>query len=430
MTDNHIEDVLLLESIRAGIPSRLMIDKLPDLRNHITEQIDVDLTDLTENKRTQGRIIWGEYGQGKTHFLKMIEQHVLQQGFAVSYYTLNRDLGLNNLKTLFPMLAEQTLTGSNKIPGIMNQLTQDSFPDSFYEDLHKIESKISHPLPSLILQGFLSFHDADEMMVLYNSIMGNSSYWVNAKSIIRKILRQEMKTIPRFTMREHSLSFFEFYSYLLKLLGYKGWVILIDEIELIGKLGMVGRLNSYKNLSYLLNSNNEHNLPIYTLAASAKTLQTDVFYSRKNDFEKMPEAAKERFDSKSALQMANFFEMSVKSKRNLILNPIDKSHYYALFTAILQLHQQAIKWKKPAEDNLIEEIEKIIRPDQKPIRISVRMFIELLGIYACHGQLLNSIKDDKIMEHDLNEEESYDENLRSGFTEKPLDEMFDKDIDY
>ncbi|HPM02793.1 MAG TPA: DUF2791 family P-loop domain-containing protein, partial [Candidatus Cloacimonadota bacterium] len=153
----NTDDILLLESIRAGIPCRAMMSQIPDLRQNITRQIDMDLADLAEHKYPKGRFIWGEYGQGKTHFLKLMEQYVMDKGFAVSYYTINRDLGLNNIKSLFPVLAAQTMTARNKIPGLMNLLIQDSFSDNLIDELADIEKKISHPFPCYVLQAFLSF---------------------------------------------------------------------------------------------------------------------------------------------------------------------------------------------------------------------------------------------------------------------------------
>jgi len=427
----NTDDILLLESIRAGIPCRAMMSQIPDLRQNITRQIDMDLADLAEHKYPKGRFIWGEYGQGKTHFLKLMEQYVMDKGFAVSYYTINRDLGLNNIKSLFPVLAAQTMTARNKIPGLMNLLIQDSFSDNLIDELADIEKKISHPFPCYVLQAFLSFRDADEMNLLYNSLMGNSSYWANAKTICRKVLGAEFKKMPKFSAKEHGNCFFEFYPYLLKLLGFKGWVVLIDEIELIGKMGKVGRLNSYMALSYLLNWNNNSHLPVYTLVASAKTLQTEVFYSRKNDVQKIPEAAMERISSDAAYQMRAFFDIAARSNRNLLLNPVMKKEYMALFQAIMAIHKRAIPWINPDEENLAEKLEKIVKPERRPVRVSIRMFIELLDIYAITGQIVENIREQKLKEYDLTEEFQINtDNLSSdtgGFKEKSLEEMFDED---
>jgi len=431
MTDNStkiFDPVLLLESIRAGIPSRQMIEQLPDLRSHITQKIEADLDELETGNAPRGRIIWGEYGQGKTHFLKMTEQQLLHKGYAVSYYTLNRDLGLNNLKVLFPVLANQTLTGDNMIPGIMNQLASDNLPQDLMDLLRQAESGILHPLPSLILQAFLQFRDADEMLLLYNALMGNQAYWAPAKAICRKAMRYELRAMPKFTIKEHGQAFFEFFPYLLRILGYKGWVILIDEAELIGKLGKVGRLNSYLNLSYLLNWNEEHKHPFYTLVASAKTLQSEVFYGRRNDVDKMPAAALERFDRASSRTIKNFFDLAGNSNQNLMLNPIQKEDYLKLYTQIFDLHRQALPWKKDADKTLIPLIENTIKAQDKPIRAVLRMFIEILDVFAYNGTLLDleAIESQPGGEYGLEEEpEKPIDEERRGFTETGLDEMFD-----
>ncbi len=424
--DNKTQNILLLESIRAGIPSKLMIENLPDLREKHTNIIDEDLEKLEKNISPQGRIIWGEYGQGKTHFLKMVEQYVLSKGFAVSYYTLNRDLGLNNLKNLFPVLAGQTMTGNNKIPGIMNCLGNDPLPNDLTQNIADMGDKISHPLPAYMLQAFLSFKDADEMMSLYNSITGNSKYWTSSKSICRKVLKYEIKNMPKFSIKENSIAFFEFFPHLLKMLGFKGWIILLDEIELIGKLGKIGRLNSYLNLSYLLNWSKEHSLPIYTLAASAKTLQTDVFYSKKKDFNKMPEAAMEKYGPNSLALINNFFTKAFKSTKNLNLNPIRSKEFLKLFQSLIEIHQKAIDWQIPPCEELANKIIKIIRPEFKPVRVTIRMMIELLDIYAVKGTLVENITEEESSEYDLNNEDFNDNEETSGLTEQPLSEMFDE----
>ncbi len=44
------------------------------------------------------------------------------------------------------------------------------------------------------------------------------------------------------------MDYFTMMSHMFKLLGYNGWVILIDEMELVGRLGKKARLAAYKNM--------------------------------------------------------------------------------------------------------------------------------------------------------------------------------------
>lgn len=103
---------MILEAIRAGIPSDASVDRALDIRSHLAEKILDDLQLLEAGSCPKGRFVWGEYGQGKTHFLKILEKQILEQGFGVSYLSLSRQLNLNNLQQLFPALASHL-----KIPG-------------------------------------------------------------------------------------------------------------------------------------------------------------------------------------------------------------------------------------------------------------------------------------------------------------------------
>ena len=48
------------------------------------------------------------------------------------------------------------------------------------------------------------------------------------------------------------MDYFSFMSHLFLQMGYHGWVILIDETELMGRLGKKARLNAYRNMARFL----------------------------------------------------------------------------------------------------------------------------------------------------------------------------------
>ena len=61
-----------VESLRAGVPTRTSTRQLPDLRSSLTDAINGDLLTFAEGRNPRGRMIWGQYGQGKTHVLTTI----------------------------------------------------------------------------------------------------------------------------------------------------------------------------------------------------------------------------------------------------------------------------------------------------------------------------------------------------------------------
>lgn len=418
---------MMLEAIRAGIPSRSTVEFTSDLRPQLVEKIDKDLALLESGKSPKGRLVWGEYGQGKTHFLKHIEHHILASGFAVSYISLSRDLNLNNLGNLFPALANHLCTSDSRLPGLLNPLTESKVPDSILFELPNISKQISHPLPTQIFKTF-SNYEPQNMMVLYNTLMGKKENLTKAKAITREAFKRDYKAMPKFILKEHLISFMEFLPHLLKSMGYKGWVILIDELEIMGKLGKVGRLNAYKNLSWLLNWSNQHNLPLYTLAASVKALQEEVFYGRKKqDAEEMPSLAEQRFDPQTAAIVKQFFEFATDN-RNLVLAPIPKKELEPLLQQLFQLHTQAITWQYPAPENFIADALKRIDPASKAIRQIIRMFIETMDIYATKGTLptvfQENLMDNPDFEEEYPEQSEIGAIAENGLIETSLDDLF------
>lgn len=63
--DRRLAAVAVLESLRAGVPTRTSTQTLPDLRADLTSIIRSDLEMFFQGKIIPGRLIWGSYGQGK-----------------------------------------------------------------------------------------------------------------------------------------------------------------------------------------------------------------------------------------------------------------------------------------------------------------------------------------------------------------------------
>lgn len=71
--DNRQQAIAVVESLRAGIPTRASTRELADLRASLTKLIKQDLEQLAQGNTPRGRFVWGAYGQGKTHVLTTVE---------------------------------------------------------------------------------------------------------------------------------------------------------------------------------------------------------------------------------------------------------------------------------------------------------------------------------------------------------------------
>lgn len=298
-------------------------------------------------------------------------------------------------------------------------MTKEALTRSFSDHISQIADKLSHPFPIWVLKAFLEYNSQD-MITLYNTLMGKKENTVKAKSICRQYYKSSFKEMPKFLMQDHLNSFFEFLPHLIRGMGFKGWVLLIDEFEIMGKLGRVSRLKSYQNLSWLMNLNGEHRLPLYSVVASVKTLQTDVFYGgKKDDAKQMPLLAGERFGLEASAIVSNFFKQATSSA-NIILAPVQKADLLELMEQILDIHYQAVDWRYEVPDGFTEAALKVIDYRGKPLRQVLRLFIEIMDLYAISGKMPMGFSENLMQDFDFEEIEEAE-----GLFETPLDEMFD-----
>ena len=368
--------IFAIESLRAGIPTRKSTRELPDLRENIISTIKEDLVKFQNGEIPLGRLVWGQYGQGKTHLLTMVEHIALDMNFAVSRVSLSREVSCHNLFKFYTRVAPRIITPDSTAYGIhriLNKKEVKYLPDTPIQNL----DRYIHPLPALIFETFFST-DGEEQHTLYSDLMGIKVLLGEFKRIYK---RSKPALAPpkfdTFKQTEHATAYLGLLADVTKFCGYNGWVILIDEVELMGRLGKVARLKAYQNLNWLLNWSKEQKYPIYTLAAAATRLQDDTWFGKKyNDRDIMPELAQERFGEKEKEKITLFFSKAL-SPECLTVSPATDEELAQLLDKVALLHNKAYSWQSEIPFNSLELIKG--RGNQ-PVRTYIRAAIETLDI--------------------------------------------------
>lgn len=346
-TNERMDAVSVVESLRAGVPTRASTRSLSELRPEIIELIKEDLNKFAQGERVSGRLIFGDYGQGKTHALTTIEHIALDMGFAVSRVSLCREVSCHNLGHFYNRVVSTLRTPNSSIFGLRNELNHKLDSDLLNTPIQK-PGRYVHPLPALILEDYF-YTSGEEQDMLYGFIMGSRF----SLSGFRKIHRANRghplpKFKTNFRITEHAPAFFGLMADTICFCGYKGWVILIDEVELISRLGKVSRLKAYRNLNWLLNWSGKIKYPIYVIGAAAKGLQ-DEFYgnntpSKKPDSISVPEMAKDRYGETVQKEMEIFFKVGISEICPHIM-PVKEEQLTVLIEEIIKLHEKAYEWE-------------------------------------------------------------------------------------
>ncbi len=405
-SDNRKQAIAVVESLRAGIPTRASTRELSDLRPSLTKPIKQDLAQLAQGNIPKGRLVWGAYGQGKTHALTTIEHLALDLGFAVSRVSLSREVSCHHLFNFYGRVASAIRTPKSQILGIQQALNKKDprdLPDSRIQD----HNRYIHPLPAFVLEDY--FHTTgEEQDLLYGDLMGTRLGMPDLRRIHRNC-REE--TLPRFEstfgVNKHGSAYFGVMADVLAWCGYKGWVILIDEVELIGRLGKVGRLDAYRNLNWLLNWSETMPYPIYTVGVVASNLRDEVWFSSdstqsaKKDRRQIPELAAQKLGQEAETEMNNFFDLAIDSKQCPTTEYLSQGEVSKLLESLVERHRIAYAWDAQLDiHNLIQHM------GHQPVRTHIRAALEALDIDYAYKEIIVPETSD-LVEGSVEEEEGF-----------------------
>ena len=401
--ENRKQAIAVVESLRAGIPTRASTKALPDLRASITKLIKQDLAQLAQGNIPQGRLVWGAYGQGKTHALTTIEHVALELGFAVSRVSLSREVSCHHLFNFYGRVASAIRTPESQVFGIQLALDKKSRAD--LSDRIQEPNRYIHPLPNLVLEDYF-YTTGEEQDWLYGDLMGTRLAMPELKRIHRAYREEQLPKFElNFGVKKHGSAYFGVMADTITWCGYKGWVILIDEVELIGRLGKVGRLDAYRNLNWLMNWS-EMSYPIYTVGVVATSLRNDVWFSSdstksaKKDRSQVPELAAQKLGEDAAVEMNKFFDLAI-SKQCPTTEPLSRSELIKIIESLEELHRIAYDW-----DGHLDIYKLIKHVGNQPVRTHIRAALEALDINYTYQEIIIP-ETTNLVEGSVEEEEGF-----------------------
>lgn len=186
------------------------------------------------------------------------------------------------------------------------------------------------------------------------------------KQIYRRIYNQPVKYQVNFSKTKHTDDYFTFMSHLFVQQGYDGWVILLDEGELMGRFSKKTRLNAYRNLGYfMLHIQNEMEAVFAMIVYSASYIE-DVI-DGKHDYENLVEIFPDNQEP-----IKTVLNMITKAPQ---LVPLTKEEIRTILIHIKDFHQRAYNWEADVE---LEELERATKSGGYLLRTKIRAAIELL----------------------------------------------------
>ncbi len=323
----------IIEALRSGIPSRAVGQYFSEARPRMMKEISARLDMVCNEGKSNGMVVCGKYGEGKTHLLNTVFNLAHSNHMVVSLLSLSKETPMDKLYLIYQKIIQNTYLPMRQQPGFMHELEKLSANSPIANEMQLYAAKqLETDKLYYLFRSYLNTEDSDEKFLLQADLEGDFVANAPLKKIYRRIFNQPVKYNVNKT--KHCGDYFSFMSHLFTQMGYHGWVILIDETELMGRLGKKARLNAYRNMARFLLP--EPSLEaVFSIFALSASYVEDVIEG-KREHENLEAVYPEEPEP-----IRTVLDLLVKSPQ---LAPLTKEEIQQVLYKIQEFHGKAYAW--------------------------------------------------------------------------------------
>lgn len=325
----------MIEALRSGIPSRAVGQYFSEARPRMMKEISARLDGVCNEGKSNGMVVCGKYGEGKTHLLNTVFNLAHSNHMVVSLLSLSKETPMDKLYLIYQKVIQNTYLPMRQQPGFMHELEKLSANSPIANEMQLYAAKqLETDKLYYLFRSYLNTEDPDEKFLLQADLEGDFVANAPLKKIYRRIFNQPVKYNVNFTKTKHCGDYFSFMSHLFTQMGYHGWVILIDETELMGRLGKKARLNAYRNMARFLMP--EPSLEsVFSIFALSASYVEDVIEG-KREYENLEAVYPEEPEP-----IRTVLDLLVKAPQ---LAPLTKEEIQQVLYKIQEFHGKAYGW--------------------------------------------------------------------------------------
>lgn len=370
------EAVATVEALRSGVTSRHLAAIFSYGREALLEGVERDLESVARDARPRALLLRGYFGEGKTHFLNVIFNRAQERNFAVSFVVLSKETPFSRLDRVYPKVVAGTWIPQAAEPGV-EPLLRDLRPhDATTGGLLEFAERELHPKIGCVLRNYLESNDTYHRHLLYSDLAGD---WMplNQLKSLHRLNFDRAAGVGRFRPQTDAWDYFRLLARLIRARGLAGWVILFDEFELVGTLGVAARAEAYCNLARFLFPEEATWLEAtYTVFGVASQLWSDrlvPLQRRRSDTEEIPARLRVKGEALKAEQARR--AMNVLLQDAVSLEALPDREVRRLLAAVRDLHARAYDWEPQVDLDRLFEATKHAR-----LRTKIRYALEYLDL--------------------------------------------------
>jgi hypothetical protein len=340
-----------IEALRAGVPNRDAVRHLGTDQMAVEKRFVDALSQIgaerAEARQLPGLLIGGDFGAGKSHLLEWLQHVALELNFAVSKVVISKEAPLSQPHRIF-----RAAMHSLRLPGIVGGIEEVAHRMSPDSDAYaQMFRRIQDPQSGfdVVFQASLRVHERVKDPEILSKMV---AFWRGERLDVAET-RRSLKAlgiqlpIKQRRIADLALPRFRFAAELLAGAGYSGWVLLLDELELVAAFSLRARAQSYATLSRLLGYDRAEAIPgLFAVAAGTNDLAYELFDVRR-DQEKIPQRLSDRLKEQMPAVQAGIDLLRPTSTSRMELVSQDESVLRRTYGKIRDLYELAYSWTPP-----------------------------------------------------------------------------------
>lgn len=252
----------IIEKLRKGTVPIEHVSLFTVGRDKWLHYVRNDLTDYIGLGGAKVRFINGDYGDGKTHFMSVIQHISHQENFAVSFVVITRDIPLHKFECVYRELVNQLQIKDypKGIQGILEHwiegLSKEQ-QEEVYEKIPKlkgINTSFANAICALVKEKHHPLEEGetedvreDAISLLYRWFQGE------------RLAKRSIKPFSIFECldKTNNKSFLKSLIALLRYIGCQGLILLVDEVETVMSQSTSIRAAAFENIRLLIDSTDD-----------------------------------------------------------------------------------------------------------------------------------------------------------------------------
>lgn len=354
--DEQVKSRRAIEALRNGVPNSDAVMVLGCNQSEIEAKFQQQLMDTSQaivhGIQNEGMIVAGDFGSGKSHLLQYLMHYALKENFVCSKIVISKETPLFDPVKLFRSAIECAVVPKIRGSAMTEIATALNPKSNKYKDFY-IWTQQKRDLNSRFAATLFLYERLRNDPELSNRIIrfwsGDRISTAEIKKYLKACRERVSYEIANIPQKELALQRFKFIGHLIAAAGYSGWVLFIDETELIGRYSLLQRAKSYAELARWIGKLNEES--DFAGLTAVFSITTD-FYSAilegRDDINKIPAKLKAK-GNKSDLLLASHARKGMQIIQNelQVLRPPNKEALEQTYEKLRAIHAKAYDWEPP-----------------------------------------------------------------------------------